>query len=89
MAKTRGTGLLMADIDPEFEAEYHRRYDEEHFASLRPIPGFLSGGRYVAVKGGPKYLCLYEVEAAEALRSPAVLDGVRFRPSAQQRVYPK
>jgi len=32
MAKTRGTGLLMvwADIDPEFEAEYHRWYDEEH-----------------------------------------------------------
>jgi len=29
MAKTRGPGLLMvwADIDPEFEAEYHRRYD--------------------------------------------------------------
>ena len=37
MAKTRGTGLLMvwADIDPEFEAEYHRWYDEEHIASAR------------------------------------------------------
>ena len=36
MAKTRGTGLLMvwADIDPEFEAEYHRWYDEEHIAHL-------------------------------------------------------
>jgi hypothetical protein len=86
MAKTRGTALLMvwADIDPEFEAEYHRRYDEEHFANLLAVPGFLSGGRYVALKGGPKYLALYELEAAEALRSPAVLDGVRFRPSAQR-----
>ena len=29
MAKTRGTGLLMvwADIDPQYEAEYHRWYD--------------------------------------------------------------
>ena len=34
MAKTRGTGLLMvwADIDPEYEEEYHRWYDEEHIA---------------------------------------------------------
>src|ERR1700681_3133647 len=49
MAKTRGTGLLMvwADIDPEYEAEYHRWYDEEHIAHLLAVPGFLSAGRYV------------------------------------------
>ena len=41
MAKTRGTGLLMvwADIDPEFEAEYNRWYDEEHIAHLLAVPG--------------------------------------------------
>jgi hypothetical protein len=52
MAKTRGTGLLMvwADIDPEFEAEYHRWYDEEHIAHLLAVPGFLSAGRYQALK---------------------------------------
>ena len=56
MAKTRGTGLLMvwADIDPEFDDEYNRRYDKEHFATLAAVPGFLSGARYVALKGGPK-----------------------------------
>ena len=45
MAKTRGTGLLMvwADIDPEYEAEYHRWYDEEHIALLLTShPGFPS-----------------------------------------------
>jgi hypothetical protein len=69
MAKTRGTGLLMvwADIDPEFEAEYHRWYDEEHIAHLLAVPGFLSAGRYVALKGGPKYLALYELEAPDVL----------------------
>jgi hypothetical protein len=45
------------------------------------VPGFLSAGRYVALKGSPKYLALYELEAPEVLRSPAFLD-VRFRPSA-------
>src|SRR5216683_487432 len=77
MAKTRGTGLLMvwADIDPEFEAEYHRWYDEEHIAHLLAVPGFLSAGRYQALKGGPKYLALYELEAPEVLRSPASRRG--------------
>src|SRR3954453_13531384 len=86
MAKTRGTGLLMvwADIDPEFEAEYHRWYDEEHIAHLLAVPGFLSAGRYVALKGSPKYLALYELEAPDVLRSPAFLDGVRFRPSTRR-----
>src|SRR5260370_13824716 len=89
MAKTRGTGLLMvwADIDPEFEAEYHRWYDEEHIAHLLAVPGFLSAGRYEALKGGPKYLALYELEDADVLRSPAFLDGVRFRPSARRGQY--
>src|SRR6266478_3578804 len=89
MAKTRGTGLLMvwADIDPEFEAEYHRWYDEEHIAHLLAVPGFLSAGRYVALKGGPKYLALYELESPDVLKSPAFLDGVRFRPSARRVQY--
>ena len=64
MAKTRGTGLLMvwADIDPGHEAEYHRWYDEEHIARLLAVPGLLSAGRYVALKGGPKNLALYELD---------------------------
>ena len=86
MAKTRGTGLLMvwADIAPEYEAEYHRWYDEEHIARLLAIPGFLSAGRYVALKGGPKNLALYELETHEVLRTAAFLDEVRFRPSAKR-----
>ncbi|MBV9861610.1 MAG: hypothetical protein JO267_05625 [Alphaproteobacteria bacterium] len=83
MAKTRGTGLLMvwADIDPQYEEGYNRWYEEEHLAHLLSIPGFLSAGRYVAVKGGPKFLALYELEAPDVLRSAAFLDGVRHNPS--------
>jgi len=65
-SKTRGTGLLMVwtDIDAEFEAEFNRWYDEEHIARLLEVPGFLSAGRYRAVKGGPKYLAMYELRNA-------------------------
>jgi hypothetical protein len=86
MAKTRGTGLLMvwADIDAEHEEEYHRWYDEEHIARLLAIPGFLSAGRYVALKGGPRNLALYELETPEVLRTAAFLDEVRFRSSPRR-----
>ncbi|MGH7265802.1 MAG: hypothetical protein ACREMB_13275 [Candidatus Rokuibacteriota bacterium] len=83
MAKTRGTGLLMlwTDVDAEHEAEFNRWYDDEHIEHLLSIPGFLSGGRYVAVKGGPKYLAMYELEDPHVLRTSAFLDAVRYTPT--------
>jgi hypothetical protein len=83
MAKTRGMGLLMlwCDVDPEHEEEFNRWYDEEHIKHLLSVPGFLNGGRYVALKGGPKYLAMYELEDHNVLRSAAFLDEVRYRPS--------
>ena len=83
MAKTRGTGLLMlwTDVDPPYEADFNEWYNHEHIKHLLEVPGFLSGGRYVALKGGPKYLAMYELEDPSVLRSAAFLDDVRFRPS--------
>src|SRR5271155_3585437 len=86
MAKTRGTGLLMVwtDIDAEFEAEFNRWYDEEHISRLLEVPGFLSAGRYTAIRGGPKYLAMYELEDHNVLRSAAYLDIVKYQPSPQR-----
>src|SRR6266700_689030 len=74
--------MMWTDIDPEFEAEFPRWYDDEHIARLLKVPGFLSAGRYVAVKGSPKYLALYELEDHNVLRSAAYVDAVKYRPSA-------
>jgi hypothetical protein len=83
MAKTRGTGLLMlwTDVDAEHEAEFNRWYDEEHIKRLLQVPGCLSAGRYVALRGGPKYLAMYELEDHNVLKSAAFLDELRYRPS--------
>jgi hypothetical protein len=83
MPKTRGTGLLMVwtDVDPEYEGDFGRWYDEEHLPRLLQIPGFLSAGRYQALKGGPKYLAIYELEDHNVLRSSAYLDQVKYQPS--------
>jgi hypothetical protein len=71
MASKKGTGLLMvwADVPADKEAEFNRWYNEEHLAERLAIPGFLSGARYEAVKGGPKHLAVYELESAAVIES--------------------
>jgi hypothetical protein len=73
MASKKGTGLLMvwADVPAEVEPEFNRWYNEEHLAERLAIPGFLSGARYEAVKGGPKHLAVYELENAAVMESAA------------------
>ena len=72
MAK-KGTGLLMVwtDIPADKEAEFNQWYNEEHLKERLAVPGFLSGARYEAVKGGPKHLAVYELESPSVLESPA------------------
>jgi hypothetical protein len=86
MPKTRGTGLLMSwtDIEPAQEDAFNCWYNEEHLGRLLEIPGFLSAARYVALRGGPKYLAMYELEDHNVLRSAAFLDTVRYQPSTQR-----
>jgi hypothetical protein len=86
MPRTRGTGLLMAwtDVDPAREDEFNRWYDEEHIGRLLAVPGFLSAGRYRALRGGPKYLAMYELEDHNVLRSAAFIDTVRYQPSERR-----
>lgn len=83
MAKTRGTGLLMvwSDVDAENEAGYLQFYRDEHIKRLLQVPGFLNGGLYRALRGGPKYLAMYELEEYNVLRSADFLDTVRYKPS--------
>jgi len=73
MTRKKGTGLLMvwADVPTDKEDEFNRWYNEEHLAERLSLPGFLSGARYEAVKGGPKHLACYELENVAALESEA------------------
>jgi len=74
MTTTRkGTGLLMvwAAVPADKEDEFNRWYNEEHLAERLAVPGFLSGARYEAVKGGPKHLACYELDDVAVLESPA------------------
>ena len=71
MVQKKGSALLMVyvDIDVEHDAEFNAWYNQEHLAERLSAPGFLDGARYEAVKGGPRYLAVYELESAETLQS--------------------
>jgi hypothetical protein len=65
--------MVWVDVPADKEEGFNRWYNEEHLAERLAIPGFLSGARYEAVKGGPKHLAVYE------LQSPAVLDSEAYK----------
>ena len=69
----RGSALLMVwcDVPADKEPDFNRWYEEEHLAERMSVPGFLSAARYLAVKGGPKHLAVYELENAAVMESAA------------------
>ncbi|WP_099038202.1 DUF4286 family protein [Mycobacterium neglectum] len=73
MGISRGSGLLfvMIDIEPEFEEEFNRWYEEEHLPERLACEGFFNGRRFQALEGGPKYLATYELETPDVLDGPA------------------
>src|SRR5512147_1963761 len=64
--------LVYTDLaDDRYEEEFNAWYDTEHLPQLLTMPGVLDAARYVAVKGGPKYLAAYELENTDAVLGAA------------------
>ena len=82
--KGRGIFLVYTDIDPMHEDEFNAWYNTEHLPELLSLPGILDAARYVAYKGVPRYLAVYELESAEALKT-AEFQKWRANPSPWSR----
>jgi hypothetical protein len=65
--------LLSFDIEAHAVEEHDRWHTHEHLPERLSIPGFLRGTRWVATKGEPRYMVLYEVHDLAVLRSGAYL----------------
>ena len=77
MAK-KGEGLFLVYtdlIDPKHEEEFNAWYNTEHLPELLTLPGFLDAARYMATRGGPKYLAVYELTSTEAIQSQSSVNA--------------
>ncbi len=75
MVKKKGSALLVVytDVAVEHDADFNAWYNQEHLPERLSAPGFLDGARYEALRGGPRYLAVYELESVEALQSDEYL----------------
>ncbi len=86
MPTETGTGLLVVwtDVAPEAEEEFNQWYNTEHIPQLLGVKGFLSGKRYQAADGTPKYIAIYELADENVVNSEAFL-RVRENPTPWTR----
>ena len=86
--KGRAIYLVYTDLaDDKYDEAFNAWYDTRHLPQLKAIPGILDAARYVAVKGGPKYLAVYELENAEVIQSDAFVN--RPRTEQDQKMSPR
>jgi hypothetical protein len=65
--------LLSFDVDAAALVEHDDWHTHEHLPERLSIPGFRRATRWVATRGGPRYLVLYEVAELATLSSDAYL----------------
>ncbi len=73
--------VLSFDIAPEAIAEHDDWHTHEHLPERLSMPGFLRGSRWVAARGQPRYLVVYEAADLATLTSAAYLERLN-NPSA-------
>ena len=86
-----GTALLALwnDVDPALDADYNVWHAAEHVPERLSVPGILWGRRYGrAGSGGPRYLTLYGLRAAEVLESDAYQRLLREPTPTSRRMRP-
>jgi hypothetical protein len=80
--------LLSFDVAPQATAEHDHWHTHEHLPERLSIPGFLRGTRWVALRGRPRYLVLYEVAGLETLTSPPYLERLNHPSPWTARIMP-
>jgi hypothetical protein len=84
----RAAMLLTFDLAPEAEQEHDDWHTHEHLPERLAIPGFLRGSRWLAARGAPRTMVLYEVRSLETLVSPAYLQRLNAPTPWTQKLMP-
>ncbi|MSQ56942.1 MAG: hypothetical protein EXR35_05340 [Limnohabitans sp.] len=71
---SHGYTFVWADIAPAEEAAFNHWYNTEHVSDrVLKLPGYISGRRFMAIDGGPKYIAVYRTTNLDILGSSAYL----------------
>ncbi|MGH2586817.1 MAG: hypothetical protein ACRDJE_18015 [Dehalococcoidia bacterium] len=70
-AHSKTVYVATTSVEPAWEEEFNRWYDEEHLPNLLQVLGYLSARRYAAVDGSPPYMAFYEIDSIDAYRGEA------------------
>jgi len=81
--------LLAFDVAADAIAEHDHWHTYEHLPERLGIPGFLRGTRWVAMRGQPRYLVLYEVADLGVLTSAAYRARLDSPTSWTSRMMPR
>lgn len=65
--------MMSTDVPPEFEADYHRWYNEVHLPELLALPGIRSARRFRLLGEGIRFMAAYELDHPDVINSPAYL----------------
>ena len=78
LSKAPAALLALCDIAAEDEPAFKRWYNQEHMRDrVLGLPGFRRGRRFVAERGEPKYLALYEAVDGDVFRSEAYVSLIQ------------
>ena len=72
---SHGYTFVWADIAPDEEAEFNHWYNTEHVSDrVLHLHGYISGRRFMAIDGGPKYIAVYRTIDLNIFSSSAYLE---------------
>ena len=60
---------VWTDAKTNAEADFNEWYNRQHVNERCDVPGFLSGRRYRAISGRPRYMALYDTVGSDILSS--------------------
>ena len=80
--------LLSFDVTDDAVPEHDRWHTQEHLPERLSVAGFLRGTRWVAVRGAPRYMALYEVANLSTLTSEAYLERLNHPSPWTTRIMP-
>ncbi|NKB57635.1 MAG: hypothetical protein GKS00_15010 [Alphaproteobacteria bacterium] len=67
--EARAVLAVWTDAQADAEADFNEWYNRQHVNERCDVSGFLSGRRYGAIAGRPRYMALYDTTGADILSS--------------------